>query len=351
MRAALLGRIHPHSPLLLATLERLPEVTAIDRWDEAPGNPQAPAFAAARKPGRTTGSLEEILAQKDLAFAVVCVRSDLADAVARRVLEAGRHLLAEKPVALAPSAILDLHHAARRAGVVASVLYTRRFHPCMEAARQLVQSGAIGPLLAMEARFLTTQVQFRDPTSWLFRRDQAGGGIVSWLGCHCLDLLHHVSGDEVTEVGATYATLSGAAIDVEDQASLSLRFRSGAVGSFLAGYTLAFSGAGYANLAGYDSYLAFHGLRGRVVWPDLEPRLVIETAPAPGQSPRREEKFDLPDSPTYGGAAGDAFFRRFFAALRGEAAPPTTLADAARTARIVAAAAESASHRQFVRID
>ncbi len=351
MRAALLGRIHPHSALLLATLEQLPEVTAIDRWDEAPGHRQAPEFAAARKPGRTSTDLEEILAAPDLRFAVVCVRSDLAAAVSRRVLESGRHLLAEKPVGLASSAILDLHHTAHRSGLVASVLYTRRLHPCMVAARDHIRSGAIGPLLSLEARFLTTQVQFRDPGSWLFRRDQAGGGIVSWLGCHCLDLLHHVGGDEIVEVGATYATLSGAAIDVEDQASLSLRFRSGAVGSFHAGYSLAFSGAGYANLAGYDSYLAFHGRRGRIIWPDLEPRLVVETAPAPGQEPRREEKFDLPASHTYGGAAGDAFFRQFFAALRGEGPPPATLADAARTARIVAAAAESASHRQFVRID
>jgi aryl-alcohol dehydrogenase-like predicted oxidoreductase len=231
-----------------------------------------------------------------------------------------------------------------------SGLTSRRLHPCMEAARTRIAAGEIGALLSMEVRFLTTQVRFRQPESWLFRRAQSGGGILLWLGCHCLDLLHHVAGDEITDVGALMATRSGEAIDVEDTVALTLRFRSGAIGTFHAGYALAFSGGGYVNMAGYDSYLAFNGREGRIVWPDLTPRLQIESRPPAGASPARDEVFAMPASTSYGGMVGDLFFRRFFAALRGAGAPPTTLADAVRTARLVEAAEQSAREGRLVRI-
>ncbi len=176
-----------------------------------------------------------------------------------------------KTIGITSAEIRSLQNAAAQAGVVASVLYPRRAHPCMVGARQLVQSGALGGLLTLESlRFLTTQVKYRHPDSWLFRRSQAGGGMLLWLGCHCLDLLQHVSGEEITEVGALLATRSGAPIDVDDTVALALRFSSGALGTFHAGYTLAYSGEGYVNHTGNDSYLGFNGRTGRIVWPDLQ---------------------------------------------------------------------------------
>ncbi|MEO6873984.1 MAG: Gfo/Idh/MocA family oxidoreductase, partial [Opitutaceae bacterium] len=261
-----------------------------------------------------------------------------------------KHLIAEKPVGLTSAEIISVQRAADRAGLVAGVLYPRRFHPCIIAARRLVQAGALGVPLSAEARFLTTQVKFRQPESWLFRRSQAGGGILLWLGCHCLDLLHYVTGDEITDVGALLATRSGEAIDVEDTVALALKFRSGAIGTFHAGYTLAFSGEGYVNLAGYDSYLGFNGRSGRIVWPDLNPHLLIESSRT-GASPAREEFFAAPQSTSYGGAGGEDFFRQFFAAMQGKGSPPTTLADAVRTARIIEAAEQSASSGRFIPVD
>ena len=351
MKAALLGLTHPHSGILLTTLENLPEITSVCLWDADPAVAVKPTLPASRKALPPTTDLDAVLAQPDLAFAIVCLRNDQAAAVSRQVIAAGKHLLVEKPVGLTSAEITGLQEAADRAGIVASVLYPRRAHPCVVAARRLAQSGALGPLLTLESRFLATQVRFRHPTSWLFRREQAGGGILLWLGCHCLDLLQYVPDDEITAVGAMLATRSGEAIDVEDTAALTLKFRSGAVGTFHAGYTLAYSGEGYVNLAGYDSYLGFNGRTGRVVWPDLNPRLLIESPPAPGQSPAREETFPLPSSTSYGGSGGEDFFRQFFSAIQGRGVPPTTLADAARTARIIEAAEESSRSGRLVGIE
>lgn len=351
MKAALLGLTHPHAAILLTTLENLSEITSVSLWDSDPAAVANPSLPTSRKALPATTDLDAVLAQPDLIFAIVCVRHDQSAALCLRVVTAGKHLLAEKPVGLTPAEIAGVQQAATLARVVAGVLYTRRCHPCVVAARRLAQSGALGPLLTLESRFLATQVKFRSPESWLFRRSLSGGGILLWLGCHCLDLLQYIPDDEITEVGALLAIRSGEAIDVEDTAALALKFRSGAIGTFHAGYTLAYSGAGYVNLAGYDAYLGFNGRRGRVVWPDLSPRLHIESPPAPGHSPARDENFTLPPSTSYGGSAGEDFFRRFFSAMQGKDELPATLADALRTARLVEAAEESARSGHFVRIE
>jgi predicted dehydrogenase len=220
----------------------------------------------------------------------------------------------------------------------------------MVVARKMLREGAIGKLTSMETRFLTTQVRFRNPKHWLFQRHYSGGGILLWLGCHCLDLLYHVPDDEITEVTGFLATQSGESIDVEDTATLALKFRSGATGTFHASYSLAFSGQGYVNAKGYDSYLGFNGQRGRVVWPNLDPVLQIEAPPRTGQSAIRQESFTLPESNSYGGVFGEVFIRWFIAATQGRAAPPATLADALRTARVIEAAELSAQTGRAVKV-
>jgi len=344
MHATLLGLSHPHSGALLATLENLREVHRVTLWD---ANLRAveknTALPRSRKVASVTADLDVALAVCD--FAIVCVRHDHSAALARRVIASGKHLLAEKPVGITCAEIAAIHHAAARAGVVASVLYPRRSHPCAVAMRRQVKLGELGPLLSLEARFLATQVRFRNPRSWLFRRRQAGGGILLWLGCHYLDLLQYVSSDEITGVAARLATRSGARVDVEDTAALALEFRSGAVGTFHASYALAFSGGGYLNAAGYDAYLALNGRAGRIVWPGVAPRLLVELPSGVDQ-----KQFRARETSSYAGAYGDSFVRQFLAAVRGEGEPPATLADALRTMRIIKAAETSARTGRFTRI-
>lgn len=338
MRAALLGLSHPHTDILLTTFANMPEITSVVVWDEDPVLVAKANRSPRPKVTLATADLDQVLTQRGLQFALVCVRNDRAFAIAQHVIAAGIPLLAEKPVALTSTQIISLQEAAARKGVVASVLYARRAHPCMVATRKMLRAGQLGKLTSMETRFLTTQVRFRNPQHWLFQRQHAGGGILLWLGCHCLDLLHHAPDDEITEVTGFLATQSGESIDVEDTATLALKFRSGAIGTFHASYSLAFSGKGYVNARGYDSYLAFNGRQGRIVWPSLEPQLHIESPPPAGQPAVRSQTFNLPESTSYGGVFGEVFIRWFIASTQGRATPPATLADALRTARVIEAA-------------
>lgn len=340
MNASLLGLHHPHSSALLSALENLGEVRQICLWDRDPRSAARNAgLPRSRKATAITADLDGALSKCD--FAIVAMRHHEAAAIARRVLAAGKHLLAEKPVGVTADEIRPLQRLAERSGLVASVLYPRRVHPCALALRR--HAAEAGQLFSLEGRFLATQVRFRDPASWLFRRRESGGGILLWLGCHYLDLLQHVSGDEITGVAARMAIRSGERIDVEDTAVLALEFRSGAIGTFHAGYTLAFSGEGYLNADGYDAYLAINGRAGRIVWPGVAPRLDIELP-----SVRGTQRFRMRKSTSYAGAAGEEFIRRFLLAVRGRGEPPATLADAWRTARIIEAAAASSVNGRFM---
>jgi predicted dehydrogenase len=188
-------------------------------------------------------------------------------------------------------------------------------------------------------RMLTTQVRFRDPVGWLFQRQLAGGGVLSWLGCHDLDLMRYITQDEIVSVSAEVATRSGAAIDVEDVAVLALRFRSGALGSLHIAYTLALHGGGYHNLAGYDTHACFHGQAGRLAWSHGDARLHVEsTDPSWAAAPTRDLSFTLPESSSYGGAHGQAFVRDFIQSTQTGDAPPASGRDALQVARITDAA-------------
>ena len=244
-------------------------------WDERfDARKHGAVLGDRRKVTLATGDLKAVLKRGDIDFAIVCVPTDDAAALTCRVLAAGIHVMAEKPVGLTPAEIRRVMAVARKARVQTSVLYGTRGLPAIPAARGVDKSGAIGPLISAEIRLMTTQVRFRDPKSWLFSRRRAGGGILTWLGCHFLDLLQYVSGDEIVwRFSAQLATRSGAKIDHVEEHRRAGRCDSAPghdrrhLSSRLRPWPFPKPG-GYLNSAGNDMYASFTGRRGRVVWGD-----------------------------------------------------------------------------------
>lgn len=344
MKAALLGIEHPHSLAHLSTLQQLPEVERILVWDENEAALNKILETQGEKVEKVYTNLEAVLAEPDLFFVIAAWRNDLSPDVFIRALEAGKHVIAEKPIGRTAVDTARVMAAAESAGLKLGVCYQNRRQPLIRDMRDFVRQGLLGPLMSAEIRLLTTQVQFRNPRLWLFSKAQAGGGILSWLGCHYIDLMRYVSGDEIVSVSAQVATRSGKEIDVEDVAALALRFRSGAVGSLHVGYTLAMSGSGYFNKSGYDIYVGFNGRAGRLYWSSSgkPTQLYVETThPSWSAAPRRELAYELVDSPAYGGVAGEEFIRDFIRAAQGEGPLPASGQDALQVARVVDAAYES----------
>lgn len=342
--AALCGLDHPHSLAHLRTLQALPEITEILLWDESDEVLTRVRESQGDKVVAVSTDLDRILERDDLLFAVASVRNDQGPAIFIRILEAGKHLMAEKPIGRTAADTVRVIAAAERAGRQLGVCYQNRALPAIAQARSLIASGVIGPLMSVEMRMITTQVLRRNPRHWLFNQALSGGGILSWLGCHYLDMMRFVSGDEIVSVMAETATRGGEAIDVEDIATLALRFRSGAVGSLHAGYVMTLSGGGYHNRAGYDTYAGFNGRLGRITWstPSSPTHIVAESShPDWAGAPWRTFDFMLAESPAYGGVSGEQFMRQFIQAAQGGGTIPTSGQDALQVARIVDAAYES----------
>jgi predicted dehydrogenase len=353
LTAALLGLNHPHSLAHLRTLQQLPEVERILLWDVDPALLAQVQATQGAKVAATFTDLDDLLADDDLLFVIAALRNDLGPDIFLRTIGAGKHLMAEKPIGRTADDTGRVIDAAARAGVKLGVCYQNRFGPWVQETRRIVQQGLVGPLFSVEMRMITTQVQFRNPQHWLFHNQYSGGGILSWLGCHYIDLMRYLTGDEIVSVMAEVATRSGEAIDVEDTAVLSVRFRSGAVGSLHAGYMLALSGGGYFNRAGYDNYIGLNGRTGRIHWTSSgAPASIYAESAHPDWSgaPQRTFHYTYGESPAYGGVYGEQFIRAFLHAAQGKGEVPASGQDALQVARVVDAAYESSRTGQRIEI-
>ncbi len=338
MNVALLGAGEPHFDGHLKTLQVLPEIETIHVWGDIVDAVEALEVDKPAKVETVTFDLDDLLARVKPSFAIATTRNNRKSAIFTRLLESDIHLMAEKPIAPTAEEVASLVDLAERRGLALGTCYQNRYHPLIQEARRLVLQGLIGPLMSMEIRMLTTQPGIRDPSKWLFHEEEAGGGILAWLGCHYIDLMRYVTGDEIVSVAAEVATRSGEAIDVEDIAVLSLRFRSGAVGSLHNGYTMALKGERYGDTPTYDTYTGINGRLGRIYWDDVgQPsRMFAETThEAWADSPRREYDFTVAKSPAYAGVHGEAFIRDFIHAAQGQGEIPASGRDALQVARVI----------------
>ncbi len=204
-------------------------------------------LAAAESLAGTVGAnayatLAEMLAADAVQAVYVAVPHDMLAPIAAQVLDAGRHALVEKPVALSLDALDDLAERADRHGRTLGVFYEMRFAPVVTEAARLVRGGAIGRVTAVRIRtvidkspdYWSIGLSGRSQNPWRGQAARAGGGVVLMNSSHQLDIVAAVTGLAVTQVFGVRAT-NVAGIDVEDTAAAVLGYTDGVVGSLVAG--------------------------------------------------------------------------------------------------------------------
>lgn len=116
-----------------------------------------------------------------------------------KALEAGKHVLCEKPFTVEPSEIDAMVAAAEKADRWLMEAFMYRFHPQMALAKQVLDSGRIGPLRFIRASFTFNSKP--DPENPRFQRDQGPGALMD-VGCYCVNAVRHFSGGAPTAVTA-----------------------------------------------------------------------------------------------------------------------------------------------------
>lgn len=342
---ALVFSDHPHTNQHAATLRLLDEVRAVHVCT-IEGAAAAPIVSALGAKAHVA-SLDVAFANPAVDALLVCARNDLTPPILRRAVEAGKPVLFEKPGTIRAAELREIAQVARQKRITLGTVLPWRYHPVSKELRQLIQDGAFGHLFAVEARMVTSQVRYRNPEHWLFN-PKTGGGILSWLGIHWLDLLHFLLGQRVIRVTALASSLNPEKVKVEDTATLAFEYEHGTLGSLHAGYLLPGSQSGY-RAASYDNYLALRGYDGWATWPvTTTPHsyTLFSTTPSHVTQAQEQRSFELPPSEAYAGAHGLAFVRAFLEAGRAHQPAPCPIEDLVHSLDVIEAALTAAASGQ-----
>ncbi|MFD5827137.1 Gfo/Idh/MocA family protein [Lentzea sp. NPDC060358] len=198
---------------------------------------------------------KSVLERDDVHVVDICTPGDTHAEIAIAALDAGKHVLCEKPMANTVDEAVAMAEAAERAsrrGVRAMVGFTYRRVPALGLARDLVAQGRLGRIHHVRAQYLQDWiVDPAAPLSWRLDKEKAGSGALGDIGAHIVDATQFILGDTIAEVTGTLQTfvterplaashsgLSGTASDetgpvtVDDAALFLARFTGGALGSF-----------------------------------------------------------------------------------------------------------------------
>ena len=171
---------------------------------------------------------EKMMSSEDLDGVIIAAPNDLHEATGVAAAAHGLPMIMEKPIAAGREAAARLTKAAEAAGVPLLVGHHRRYNPRAQRARVLVREGALGRLVAVNVLW---GVRKPDPYfSAAWKAKQGGGPILINL-IHEIDMLRFLCG-EITEVMALSAN-GVRGFEVEDSASVALRFENGAIGTVL----------------------------------------------------------------------------------------------------------------------
>jgi predicted dehydrogenase len=153
-------------------------------------------------------SFERMLKDERVDVVHVASPNYLHHAQARAVLEAGKHVVCEKPLALDSRQSADLVALAEESGLINAVCFNLRFYPLCHQMRAMVQSGAIGEPRLVTGSYLQDWLLLTTDWNWRLVPQQAGTlRAVADIGSHWLDLARFVTDRQVVEVVADLHTL------------------------------------------------------------------------------------------------------------------------------------------------
>lgn len=197
-----------------------------------PAQQAAAAVATAVNAAICVTALDLLAAPVD-AIIVATPHSDLAP-LALAAVEAGKHVLVEKPAGVNPGEIAELAAAARHRGLVVKVGYNHRFHPAFQAAHELLRTGRVGEIMFIRARY-GHGGRLGMEREWRCQRSIAGGGELIDQGSHLIDLTRWLLGDLTLDYAALPTSFWP--VEVEDNCFLALRSISGAIAWLHASWT------------------------------------------------------------------------------------------------------------------
>jgi predicted dehydrogenase len=208
------------------------------------------------------------LVTSDIVDAVsVCTSNDMHYPVTMAAIEAGKHVLCEKPLGVNYGQTREMYEAAKAKGIVAGVGFVHRCTPSSRLAQRIISSGGLGEIYHVIAIYSSGGGPGSNfPLVWRRQKEYAGAG-VSWdLGAHMVDMTRWWLGQEITAVSARLETfvkearlLSGEGmgkVTTDDASSFLADFEGGAIGTFI--------NTNHFTARGFDQRIEVYGSKGAI---------------------------------------------------------------------------------------
>jgi predicted dehydrogenase len=231
----------PHLSNYLPALAATAEVAKVSLCDPGAENVAAARRALGERLGTVYESAPELLAREKPTMALVTMEAKFAPPVVDAALDAGCHVLAEKPACVRMADFEALAAKANSRQRQLMLALANRVDPYVLEMLRIVHGDLIGRVYSVEAHIVADQTRLHSPAyqkSWVAEKARAGGGHLIWLGIHWLDLAMFVTASKITSVAAFTANVGGAPLDTEDSAAVAMRFSNGALGTINSGYYL-----------------------------------------------------------------------------------------------------------------
>lgn len=181
--------------------------------------------------------VDEVLADPNVAMVLIAVPIEFSEAIARRVLEAGKPALVEKPIATTTAAAVDLLQLARRNDVPLLAGENFRFKPEFARMRALASQGVVGQVKILywnDLHFTPDSGKYAQ-TSWRIAGRHRGGYLIDG-GTHIVAGLRQMTGAAVTSVHALATASQDYLSQQEDTLLMNLAFDDGTIGHLALGY-------------------------------------------------------------------------------------------------------------------
>ncbi len=194
---------------------------------------------AERFGGRVYESPEEMFADPSIEAISVCTPNFTHAQYTLAALEAGKHVLCEKPMAQSLEETRAMLAAEKRSGKTLMLGHNQRMMAAHRKARELLENGAIGKPLFFQCNFKHSGPENwsveKSNSTWFFDKSRAQFGVMGDLGAHKIDLIRFLTGQEIDSVFASMMTLDkkypdGTPISLEDNVVCQFRMDNGMPG-------------------------------------------------------------------------------------------------------------------------
>lgn len=158
--------------------------------------------------GRSYGDYRRLLKDDEIRSVHICSPNYLHYEMAKAVLEAGKHVICEKPLAVSVAEAEELVALGGKKRLVNAVNFNIRYYPLMRQLRLMVEKGDVGEVFAVHGSYLQDWLFYQTDYNWRLEPGQSGQSrAVADIGSHWMDLVEYVTGLKITEVCADFATL------------------------------------------------------------------------------------------------------------------------------------------------